>query len=151
MKKFLKNLIEHIYLSFDDNLVYYDSTTHCKSRFYYDSIVRDKYKRKECIIVFIDINNLKKINDEYGHYYGTIRIKNISKSLRLLKNVECICRIGGDEFVLICNKNFNKEDLMNIKGISYGIVHKLKYDSLSYSIQKADEEMYKMKKAMRQS
>lgn len=151
MKKFLKRLIERIYLSFDDNLVYYESTTRCKSRFYYDNIVCRRYESRECTVVFIDINELKNINDTFGHSYGTQYIKNIADQLKSLPNAHEVCRVGGDEFALICDKDFTEAKLKHIQGISYGVVHKRKQDSFHYIVQRADQEMYKMKRAMKNS
>lgn len=145
----LKVIIEKIYLSFNDNLVYYDSVTRCKSRFYYDTIICKKYNHRECKVVYIDINNLKRINDLFGHYNGTMHIKSIANQLKKLDNVEHICRVGGDEFVLVCNTNFNKESLSKVHGISAGVIYKRKRDTWEYTIKKADAAMYKMKKAPR--
>lgn len=141
-----KKLIEKIYLSFSNNLVYFDQVTGCKTRFYYDNVVKAKYQKKECCIVYIDINNLKKVNDNDGHYYGTKLIKNVSKSLLKLHNVYEICRIGGDEFVLVCDILFDDSELKEIDNISYGIVYKETYEDISSAVKKADNEMYKMKR-----
>lgn len=140
-----KRLVEKAYLSFEDNLVYYDSTTHCKSRYYYDNIAKTRFQNEECYVVYIDINNLKKINDNYGHYKGTELIRNISKALLSLKHVHEVCRVGGDEFLLICDKEFDPETLKHIEDISYGVVYKKETDELALAEMKADKEMYKMK------
>lgn len=147
--KLLKCLIEKIYLSFNDNLVYYESVTQCKSRFYYDTIVCPKYENKECKVTFIDINNLKEINDTHGHQQGTAHIKDIANQLKALRNTCEVCRVGGDEFILICNKDFMEESLKHIQGISYGLVYKRKQDIFYETIKKADRKMYEMKKAMK--
>jgi diguanylate cyclase (GGDEF)-like protein len=151
VKKFLKRLIERIYLSFNDNLVYFESITRCKSRFYYDTVVCKYYESKECVVVFIDINNLKNINDTFGHCYGTQYIKKIADQLRALPDTYEVCRIGGDEFAIIGNTEFTDVGLKQIQGISYGLVHKRKRDSFHYIVQRADQEMYKMKRAMKES
>lgn len=141
-----KKIIERIYLSFSDNLVYYDSVTHCKTRYYYDHVVKSKYQKKECCIVYVDINNLKKTNDSLGHYQGTKLIKSVSEKLLLLDNVYDVCRVGGDEFVSICDVKFDKSTLKTINDISYGIAFKECYEDVSSAVRKADEQMYEMKK-----
>lgn len=147
----LKKFIEKLYLSFDDNLVYFDSVTHCKTRFYYDYVAKSKYQKRECCIVYVDVNGLKQINDNDGHYQGTKLIKEISNSLLSLENVIDTCRIGGDEFVLICNMNFDDTEIKKLKEkISYGIVYKETYEDLSSAVKKADNEMYKMKRNTKQ-
>lgn len=147
MQNPLKFFIEKLYLSFNDNLVYYDSTTRCKSRFYYDEVICKKYDKRECKIAYIDIDNLKRINDAFGHYNGTLHIKNIVSQLNRLDNVEHICRVGGDEFILVCNTNFNEEPLLNIRGISAGVIRKRTYETWTDAVKRADTEMYKVKKA----
>ena len=48
-----------------------------------------------------DINNLKKINDTYGHYYGDILIQNGAEALKTVWSNQSIYRVGGDEFVVL--------------------------------------------------
>lgn len=110
MKNVFKKIVERIYLSFNDNLVYYDSVTRCKSRFYYDAIIRIKYENVECRIVYVDINDLKQVNDNLGHCMGTQYIKCIADQLLELPRVRHVCRIGGDEFALICTTDFDEKD-----------------------------------------
>ena len=78
----------------EGNLVYYDETTKCHSRFYYDNIVKDKYRDRLCYVVYVDINGLKETNDKYGHHYGTKLIKQVASNLLSVKGAKDICRIG---------------------------------------------------------
>lgn len=54
------------------------------------------------VIFFMDINGLKSVNDTLGHYYGdeliTLAVSVIKACLR---EADSICRLGGDEFLLI--------------------------------------------------
>ena len=62
-------------------------------------------------IVFIDIDNLKYINDNYGHYIGDkalIAIADIIKNL--FRTNDIVGRIGGDEFLVIL-QNRDLEEL----------------------------------------
>lgn len=53
------------------------------------------------MIISIDLNGLKPINDTYGHADGDIAISTIGKALlRAAKNGEVCARFGGDEFVV---------------------------------------------------
>lgn len=83
------------------NLAYKDGLTELGNRTSYleklNSLVENNIKRVG--IVFLDINNLKQINDNYGHEAGDESIKeaaNIIKS-SFGKYGDCY-RIGGDEF-----------------------------------------------------
>jgi len=59
----------------------------------------------EGLVIFSDMDDLKRINDTYGHEYGDIAIK---EEVEILKEVfagnEVIARFGGDEFVIIAPK-----------------------------------------------
>ena len=132
----------------DDNLVYFDQLTHCHSRYYYDNVVKEKYNNKLCYVIYVDINNLKSINDKYGHCKGTELIKDTSKMLISIKGAKDICRIGGDEFIFFTDTDFDFSQINNIKNISYGIHLKKNNESIKHACNYADKNMYKMKKSI---
>ena len=79
-------------------------------------------KLKECdrlnttlSILFIDIDNFKKINNKYGHSAGDSMLKVVASSI---KNSVCgqdaVCRIGGDEFVIIMHEQITNSKLPQI-------------------------------------
>ena len=51
-------------------------------------------------VVVIDINDLKKVNDSYGHEYGDILIQNAASVLKKVWRKDSY-RIGGDEFAVV--------------------------------------------------
>ena len=141
-----KKLIEKLYLSMEGNLVYYDEITKCKSRYFYDNVIKEKYEDKRCYIIFVDVDGLKKINDKLGHHYGTKLIKQVSTQLLSLEQIKDVCRFGGDEFVLIGDEEFNVKQLENIEHVSYGFYLKNEHEDIVSSCRYADEQMYIMKK-----
>lgn len=53
-------------------------------------------------VCFIDVNNLKKVNDSFGHGEGDELLKNIcSLVASKIREVDLLCRFGGDEFLII--------------------------------------------------
>lgn len=55
-----------------------------------------------CTIVFIDIDGLKYVNDNYGHSEGDHYIKEVCQTLKTsLKENEFIFRLGGDELLIL--------------------------------------------------
>lgn len=53
-------------------------------------------------VMSIDIDGLKTVNDTYGHQAGDVLIRHVVKLLLdCLRQTDVICRIGGDEFVVI--------------------------------------------------
>lgn len=61
------------------------------------------YPSVGCIAVaFWDLNNLKMINDNFGHAVGDSLIQTMSEKLLAVSNERCrTYRVGGDEFLLI--------------------------------------------------
>lgn len=71
-----------------------------------------KYLRREklsFVILFADMDGLKKINDTWGHKEGDLAIKMLAKSLKLsLRESDIIARLGGDEFVALLTLSDNQ-------------------------------------------
>lgn len=73
----------------------------------------ERYKA-EAALIFIDLNDLKKINDTHGHAAGDAALKHIASLLQgNIRAVDSFGRIGGDEFGLIL-KNA-KQDIAHRK------------------------------------
>ena len=58
---------------------------------------------RQALIMFVDINNMKKINDRYGHVYGDRAINTVSDAIRDSIGTDNAIgiRYGGDEFLVI--------------------------------------------------
>lgn len=53
-------------------------------------------------LLYLDVDNFKKINDQYGHSFGDDVLKQIARLLRSsLRDQDTACRLGGDEFAVI--------------------------------------------------
>lgn len=53
-------------------------------------------------LVLLDINDLKKVNDTYGHEAGDLMLKNFARGIMdSLEDEEMFARYGGDEFAII--------------------------------------------------
>jgi diguanylate cyclase (GGDEF)-like protein/PAS domain S-box-containing protein len=53
-------------------------------------------------ICYLDLDGLKEINDTYGHQEGDETLKMVSKFLlQSLREADIVCRLGGDEFLII--------------------------------------------------
>lgn len=121
--------------------------------------------------VMMDVNNLKMINDIYGHISGDNYLKEFALLLKKhSRNTDILIRIGGDEFVgiyfeiekdLLIRKmeNINKELKTRMKeigiigeyGFAYGLVG-FPEESKGFDefIKIADQRMYTKKKEMKE-
>jgi diguanylate cyclase (GGDEF)-like protein len=53
-------------------------------------------------LIMVDVDNLKKINDAYGHRAGDKVIRDISKRIKeCIRQIDTAARYGGDEFAVI--------------------------------------------------
>lgn len=59
-------------------------------------------------VIFIDINGMKKTNDTYGHRFGDYVITKVASIMSEFLH-DNLFRIGGDEFVALC-ENISKEE-----------------------------------------
>jgi diguanylate cyclase (GGDEF)-like protein len=155
-----------------EKLAHYDPLTNCYSRGYGLNLLEEQLKlarRKKTpiLLIYLDIDNLKYINDAFGHQEGDKVLQEAVKLFKsTLREVDIICRLGGDEFLLIfpenslddapiirerlsknlkkLNQSLNKLYQLNFSfGLSY-------YDPLNPQpmdelIRIADEEMYEEK------
>ena len=65
-------------------------------------------------IMLIDIDHFKAINDTYGHYVGDLVLKAMTNILQEnLRSTDAICRIGGEEFAVLC-KRADKKDAVEL-------------------------------------
>lgn len=92
-----------------------DTKTRVFNKNKYVEMVDGYYPKIEQIsVLFWDLNNLKKINDEFGHAMGDIAIEKLSSALTVHAGDRCrIYRIGGDEFLMIID-NPKQEEAENI-------------------------------------
>jgi diguanylate cyclase (GGDEF)-like protein/PAS domain S-box-containing protein len=137
---------------------------------YLKMLINEKSDDSILSIAYIDLDNLKQINDKYGHNVGDLYIISISNILKTsIRENDYAVRMGGDEFMLIlplCGPEDaekvvfkNIHDKISIKNeellsenkpkisISYGISEYSKelYDNIDSFISSADEKMYKNK------
>lgn len=56
---------------------------------------------KALALFMVDIDNFKRLNDEYGHHVGDMVLKEVAKTMRrAIRECDIIARYGGEEFVV---------------------------------------------------
>ena len=53
-------------------------------------------------IVYLDVNGLKDINDQFGHAFGDKVLIECAERMKQVFQDGSFYRVGGDEFVIVC-------------------------------------------------
>lgn len=62
-------------------------------------------------VLFIDMDDFKQFNDEYGHVFGDELLKQAARRMeRALRKDDLIGRLGGDEFIVVLNSVVSRTD-----------------------------------------
>lgn len=126
------------------------------------------------VLAILDLDHFKKVNDTFGHLCGDMVLQQISDIVRNeVRNNDYVCRYGGEEFAIIFR---NSKDMEGIKLRLENIRKKIAGNTMDYQgsevaitcsfgtvcctfseknvlsdevVKKADEALYKAKKAGR--
>lgn len=133
-----------------------------------DLVDRCREQKEKLLLLFIDADKLKAVNDTYGHEEGDFYIKAIAKVCQQsVNNKTLVMRYGGDEFVILkkysntdspldyinrikdaiyqVRENENKPYIMDVS-IGYYISDVDDDFKLEIIVDQADKDMYAMKK-----
>lgn len=119
----------------------------------------------QCSIISVDVNNLKYMNDNYGHEIGDLLIKSVGNALAHNFDIENSYRFGGDEFLAICKRKHQAKtkvkrtlkelDKLTKKHNNEGYVFSASFgiaefgdvedDDINKMLKRADERMYEEK------
>jgi len=95
---------------------YHDSLTALPNRALFQdrlkqSIVSAKRNNQMFALLFIDLDQFKKINDSLGHHVGDeVLIESAKRFKKILREEDTLSRLGGDEFTIIL------KDIKQVKG-----------------------------------
>ncbi len=100
----LSNVTAHERLKF---LAFHDPLTELLNRRVMESVLKREFLRSVryasvLSLIFIDLNDFKKVNDTYGHDAGDEMLKYVAEKLvELTRETDIVSRFAGDEFVVI--------------------------------------------------
>ena len=96
------------------NLAKTDALTGLYNRYWAVPQIKDylsTYPDEASALIMFDLDNFKRANDVYGHAYGdNVIIKTANVIKNHFRGQDIICRIGGDEFLVLC-KNVSQMDI----------------------------------------
>ena len=97
---------------------YYDALTGLPNRILLDDRLKhaiqygERFDNKVAVL-FIDLDDFKKVNDNAGHHAGDILLKEVTTRIQsCIREVDTLARLGGDEFVLVL-ENIQDTDIVS--------------------------------------
>ncbi len=97
-------------------LAYFDSLTGLPNRLNMQQTLTEKLthtdKKNQIVIILIDIDRFKTINDSLGHLIGDELLIMVAKRIKtVIRTSDFVCRIGGDEFIAIIDHVSDQQTL----------------------------------------
>lgn len=145
----------------------HDELTNCYNRVHLERVKLEYEMRGSFFIIFVDVNNLKKMNDKFGHEAGDDLIRRAAKALSNWNTYGDVYRMGGDEFMVVItdkpldncmdlyNRWYDSVGQLNRETdgfrcvLSCGVSYGLRGDSFDELQKRADEAMYEKKKELK--
>lgn len=149
------------------NLAYMDAMTGMKNRAAYIEAQRQAENMTGLSCIMLDINNLKRINDQYGHQAGDNAIITAACAIREAFGETGTCfRIGGDEFVVFLQDLSSEQIAAELDGmrqnlalwartggssidIAAGYAVRREGETVTGMVRRADAWMYREKQRMK--
>ena len=94
---------------------YHDQLTGLPNRNFFlekmNSVIKEnKNSDKKFAVIFVDLDNFKKVNDTEGHEAGDQLLRTATKRMRsCIHDADVLARLGGDEFVILIEENFSQK------------------------------------------
>lgn len=133
------------------------------------AIARAERNRENLVLLYMDLDGFKRINDDHGHQTGDLALAEIAKRFRnTIRSSDSVIRMGGDEFIVLLEKVKHLDAVLSIsdkllKSVSETIrINTLEFNlgmsigvacfpndglTLDQLITAADHSMYKAKAA----
>ncbi|HPR65280.1 MAG TPA: GGDEF domain-containing protein [Thermoanaerobaculia bacterium] len=104
----LSSILENLLLFMETKeLTIKDDLTQAYNRRYFEAFVDEELERAKRYgsrfsLIFLDLDDLKQVNNQYGHLMGSRTLQEVSKRiLKAVRHVDRVVRFGGDEFCII--------------------------------------------------
>lgn len=96
---------------------------------YQQIMITMKTEHKPISLIMLDIDNFKKINDNYGHPAGDAVIIAVATILKeITQKDDLICRFGGEEFLIVSVKMSYEQSLNLGKKLLEALRSSITYD-----------------------
>jgi diguanylate cyclase (GGDEF)-like protein len=105
-----------------DRLAYYDTLTDLPNRTLFEdrlaqALAVGQRANQALAILFVSLDQLKKVNDSLGHVLGDLLLKEVASRLRLcVTEGDTVARFGGDEFAILLTTIEQTRDVLEVVG-----------------------------------
>ena len=87
-----------------------------------EELSRAKRFTQNLVLLILDLDKFKRINDTYGHLYGDYVLKDVAKILKeSIRNIDICARYGGEEFAIVLVNT----DIENARPVAERIIEKV--------------------------
>lgn len=81
----------------------------------FQAMARTRRYPKTLAIMCVDLDGFKAVNDQHGHHVGDLLLVQVARRLEAcVRNTDTVCRMGGDEFMLILEGAGNTDEIQRI-------------------------------------
>lgn len=112
----------------------YDHLTGLPMRSRGEAMIADLIMEQDGCLVFCDMDNLKKINDIYGHKAGDRALGCLGTLLKDVGEPSVACRLGGDEFLLFLPEATKDQAQERIKQLFAQFIEKKDEDAEMHDV-----------------
>lgn len=103
-----------------DFLAFHDALTRLPNRVLgmdrlKQAVVTGQRHHRRFTVLYLDLDKFKYVNDTHGHTVGDALLQAVSKRLtRLLRTEDLLCRLSGDEFMIVLQDVGEQEDVVSV-------------------------------------
>lgn len=127
----LSSVLENLLLFIETKeLTVKDDLTQAYNRRYFEAFIDEELERAKRYgttfsIIFLDLDDLKSVNNKYGHLMGSRTLQEVAKRIiSSVRNVDRVMRFGGDEFCIILPYTHTEEALIVANRVREAIAEK---------------------------
>ena len=81
-------------------------------------------EKAQVALIYLDLDNFKGINDSLGHTVGNQMLKHVAaRLLCCLQATDTLCRLGGDEFLIILPRPMDTDDIARVAEATVGALN----------------------------
>ena len=98
-------------------LAYLDGLTGIFNRRYFELRIQEELERARrfdsgMAVIMVDIDQFKRLNDEFGHLLGDEVLRQVSSIFsQQLRKIDVVCRYGGEEFAILLSQTSQQHAL----------------------------------------